>query len=131
MRNPFDHLGLRLSEVGFYITLDVVTAALTYIISYGEAGLTDGKLMMRMLGAMMLANGLVGGPDGMLYWKESGRRIEAERERDAVAKERDAAVQERDALREEIRELRAMVEQLQNERGGRVARRRRLRNNGQ
>ena len=72
----------------------------------------------------MLANGLVGGPDGMLYWKESGRRIEAERERDA-------AVQERDALREEIRELRAMVEQLQNERGGRVARRRRLRNNGQ
>lgn len=124
MRNPFDHLGRRLSEVGFYITLDVVTAALTYIISYGEAGLTDGKLMMRMLGAMMLANGLVGGPDGMLYWKESGRRIEAE-------KERDAAVQERDALREEIRELRAMVEQLQNERGGRVARRRRLRNNGQ
>ena len=124
MRNPFDHLGQRLSEAGFYITLDVVTAALTYIISYGEAELTDGKLMMRMLGAMMLANGLVGGPDGMLYWKESGRRIEAE-------KERDAAVKERDALREEIRELRAMVEQLQNERGGRRARRRRLHDNGQ
>ncbi len=124
MRNPFDHLGQRLSEAGFYITLDVVTAALTYIISYGEAELTDGKLMMRMLGAMMLANGLVGGPDGMLYWKESGRRIEAE-------KERDAAVQERDALREEVRELRAMVEQLQNGRGGRRARRRRLHDNGQ
>ena len=122
MRNPFDRLGQRLSEVGFYITLDVVTAALTYVISYGEAELTDGQLMMRMLGAMMLANGLVGGPDGMLYWKESGRRMEAE-------KERDAAMQERDALREEVRELRAMVEQLQNGRGRRRARRR-LRNNG-
>ena len=124
MRNPFGYLGQRLSEVGFYITLDVVTAALTYIISYGETGLTDGKLMMRMLGAMMLVNGLVGGPDGMLYWKESGRRIEAE-------KARDVAVQERDALREEIRELRAMVEQLQNGRGSRRSRRRRLRDNGQ
>ena len=39
-------------------------------------------------------------------------------------------MQERDVLREEVRELRAMVEQLQNERGGRRARRR-LRNNGQ
>ena len=130
MRNPFDRLGQRLSEAGFYITLDVVTAALTYIISYGEAELTDGQLMMRMLGAMMLANGLVGGPDGMLYWKESGRRMEAEKKRDVAVEERDAAMQERDALREEVRELRAMVEQLQNERRSRRTRRR-LRNNGQ
>ena len=101
--------------IGFYITLDVVTATLTYIISYGEDELTDGQLMMRMLGAMMLANCLVGGPDGMLYWKESGRRIAAEKERDA--------------LREEIRELRAMIEQLQSERGWRRARRSRLRDN--
>ena len=43
MRNPFDRLGRHLSEVGFCITLDVVTAALTYIISYGEAELTDGQ----------------------------------------------------------------------------------------
>ena len=88
----------RLAVVSFYLTLDVVTASLAYIISYGEPGLTPGQLMIRMLGAMLMANGLIGGPDSMMYWQESGRRIKAEDERDAAVKERDDAVKERDAV---------------------------------
>ena len=81
----------------------------------------------------------------MLYWQESGRRIAAEKERDAAAEERDAervarmaAEQERDAaladvatIARRLDELSTEVEQLRNERATRRSRRRRLRNNGQ
>lgn len=162
----------RLPYLAFYIALDAATGVITFVISAGEPELTRGQLMIRIMTAMVLANAIVGGPDIMLYWRESGRRIDAEEERDAVvverdavAKERDAVVverdtvakerdavaverdaaaqradaavaradaaeQDRDSLREEIRELRATVEQLQNGRGVRRSRRRRLRNNG-
>ena len=153
MRAWREFFSRRLAEISFYIGLDAVTAAATYIVSYGEPGLYPGQLMVRMLGAMLLVNGLVGGPDTMMYWKESGRRIEAEKERDAaVARaEKEAArvekvVQERneavaDAAREraarekqtaeqgqEIQALRAQIDEIQNERNQRRrARRRRLR----
>ena len=105
----------RFSEASFYIALDVVVGGITYIASYGEPGLHTGQMLMRILGAMLLANGLVGGPDTMMYWKEAGRRIKAEdelaefkKERDAErdeARERlDAARKERDEEREEARE---------------------------
>ncbi len=153
MRAWREFFSRRLAEISFYIGLDAVTAAATYIVSYGEPGLYPGQLMVRMLGAMLLVNGLVGGPDTMMYWKESGRRIEAEKERDAaVARaEKDAARAEKavaraekaeaDAAREraarekqtaeqgqEIQALRAQIDEIQNERGQRRrARRRRLR----
>ena len=121
----------------FYACLDVVVGGVILAISVGEADLTPGQLTIRILTAVALASAIVGGPDIMLYWQESGRRIKAEDERDAavenaktVTKERDVAVQERDSLREEIHELRVMVEQLQNRRSARRSRRRRLRNNG-
>ena len=121
----------------FYACLDVVVGGVILAISVGEADLTPGQLAIRILTTVALANAIVGGPDIMLYWQESGRRIKAEDERDAavenaktVTKERDVAVQERDSLREEIHELRVMVEQLQNRRSARRSRRRRLRNNG-
>ena len=155
----------RLPYLAFYIALDAATGVITFVISAGEPEFARGQLMIRVMTAMVLANAIVGGPDIMLYWRESGRRIEAEEERDAVAKERDsvaverdavvverdavvverddaaqradaavaradAAEQDRDSLREEIRELRATVEQLQNGRGVRRSRRRRLRDNG-
>ena len=64
---------------------------------------------------MMLANGLVGGPDAMLFWKESGRRIEAEaRERTRVEKARDDALQTLETQGQGLRELQTQVEQLQN-----------------
>ena len=153
MRAWREFFSRRLAEISFYIGLDAVTAAATYIVSYGEPGLYPGQLMVRMLGAMLLVNGLVGGPDTMMYWKESGRRIEAEKERDAaVARaEKDAARAEKavaraekaeaDAAREraarekqtaaqgqEIQALRAQIDEIQNERNRRRrARRRRLR----
>ena len=153
MRAWREFFSRRLAEISFYIGLDAVTAAATYIVSYGEPGLYPGQLMVRMLGAMLLVNGLVGGPDTMMYWKESGRRIEAEKERDAaVARaEKDAARAEKavaraekaeaDAAREraarekqtaeqgqEIQALRAQIDEIQNERNQRRrARRRRLR----
>ena len=121
----------------FYVCLDAVVGGVVLAISVGEADLTPGQLAIRILTTVALANAIVGGPDIMLYWQESGRRIKAEDERDAavenaktVTKERDVAVQERDSLREEIHELRVMVEQLQNRRSARRSRRRRLRNNG-
>ena len=129
----------------FYVCLDVSAGTAIYVVSVGEVGLTPGQLAIRILTGMALASAIVGGPDIMLYWQESGRRIEAEEERDAALKNRDdalknqdaaaaradAAEQDRDSLREEVRELRATVEQLQNERGARRSRRRRLRSNGQ
>ena len=88
----------RLPYLAFYIALDAATGVITYAISAGEPELTRGQLMIRVMTAMVLANAIVGGPDIMLYWRESGRRIEAEEERDAVAKERDSVAVERDAV---------------------------------
>ena len=136
----------RFSEASFYIALDLVVGGITYIASYGEPGLHAGQLLMRILGAMLLANGLVGGPDTMMYWKEAGRRIKAEDELAGVKKERDEARKERDeavaaareqaavAARErdaeflrEMRELRAEVAALRAERQRRRRQRRPLR----
>ena len=86
----------RLMVVSFYITLDVVVASLAYLASYGEPNFTPGQLMMRMLGAMLMANGLIGGPDTMMFWQESGRRAKAESERDAVAAELEKTRKERE-----------------------------------
>ena len=86
----------RLAWVLFYISLDVLIGAITYIVSHGEADLTSGELMIRMMTAILLANGIVGGPDIMLYWRESGRRIEAERKLGEERKLRDKAEKERD-----------------------------------
>ena len=87
----------RFTEASFYIAMDLVVAGVTYIASYNEPGLHTGPLLMRILGAMLLANGLVGGPDTMMYWKESGRRIKAEEERDEARKLLADARKERDA----------------------------------
>ncbi len=142
----------------FYIVLDAVTGAIIYIISIDEADLAPGQLAIRILTAMTLVSAIVGGPDIMLYWQESGRRIAAEEERDAerdgriaaekmVATERDARIaveQERDAVERErdtavanvaammqrVDELSAQVAQLRNERTSRRSRRRHLRRNG-
>ena len=98
-----------------------------------------------MMTTIMLANGIVGGPDIMLFWRESGRRISAEERlevatqgrdaeragRIAVEQERDAAVANAAAMTQRLDELSTQVEQLQNDRAARRSRRRRLRNNGQ
>jgi hypothetical protein len=70
----------------FYICLDVVTGILMYAISVGEPDLTPGQLAIRVLTGMVLANAIVGGPDIMIFWRESGRRVTAELERDTAAK---------------------------------------------
>ena len=128
----------------FYVCLDVAAGAAIYVISIGEAGLTSGQLVIRILTAMALASAIVGGPDIMLYWQESGRRIAAEEERDAerdariaAEQERDAAEQARDAavanvaaMVQRVDELSAQVAQLQNDRTSRRSRRRYLRRNG-
>ena len=110
----------RLAWVLFYIWLDVLIGAITYIVSHGEADLTSGELMIRIMTAMLLANGIVGGPDIMLYWRESGRRIEAERKQveaerklDEERKLRDKAEKERD---EAVALTRRLEEQLAQER---------------
>ena len=110
----------RLAWVLFYIWLDVLIGAITYIVSHGEADLTSGELMIRIMTAMLLANGIVGGPDIMLYWRESGRRIEAERKQveaerklDEERKLRDKAEKERD---EAVALIRRLEEQLAQER---------------
>ena len=82
----------------FYVCLDVVVGAVIYLISVGEAGLSPGQLAIRILTAMGLASAIIGGPDIMLYWQESGRRIAAEKERDAERDARIAAEQERDEV---------------------------------
>lgn len=143
----------------FYVCLDVAAGTAIYLLSVGEAGLTPGQLAIRILTGMALASAIVGGPDIMLYWQESGHRIKAEDERDAAQRERDAATNERDTVVEErnteraariaaeeerdaalsdmaavsqrLDELSAEVEQLRTERSTRRSRRRRLRNNGQ
>ena len=129
----------------FYICLDAVTGVVIYAISVGEPGLTPGQLAIRILTAMGLASAIVGGPDIMLYWQESGRRIKAEEERDAAVQERDTAVRERDTAvanaavaqkqleehQKQIDELRSQIDQLHSRRIPRRSRRRRLRNNSQ
>ena len=82
----------------FYVCLDVAAGTATYAISVGEPGLTPGQLAIRILTGMALASAIIGGPDIMLYWQESGQRIKAEDERDAAAKRADTAEQERDAV---------------------------------
>lgn len=117
----------------FYVCLDVAVGAAIYAISVGEADLTPGQLAIRILTAMALASAIVGGPDIMLYWQESGRRIAAEQERDeAQAKlaERDQEISERDR---QIDELRARIQRLEAEQSSpqhHRRSRRRLRNNG-
>ena len=92
----------RLGEIAFYITLDIVVGGIAYIASYGEPGLHPGPLMMRILGAMLLANGLVGGPDTMMYWKEAGRRIKAEEDLDEAREQaaKDVAVAREQAAKD-------------------------------
>ena len=89
----------RLAWVLFYIWLDVLIGAITYIVSHGEADLTSGELMIRIMTAMLLANGIVGGPDIMLYWGESGRRIEAERKLGEERKLRDNCCRSKERTR--------------------------------
>ena len=135
----------RAARVLFYVCLDVAAGAAIYAISVGEAGLTPGQLAIRILTGMALASAIVGGPDIMLYWQESGQRIKAEDERDAAIKEReaadqradsaeqerDAAVKRADALAQRLDELSAEVAQLRTGRATRRSRRRRLRHYGQ
>jgi len=115
MRAWREFFSRRLAEISFYIGLDAVTAAATYIVSYGEPGLYPGQLMVRMLGAMLLVNGLVGGPDTMMYWKESGRRIEAEKERDAALESAEKAVARVEKVVQERNEAVAKATQERNE----------------
>ena len=110
----------RLAWVLFYIWLDVLIGAITYIVSHGEADLTSGELMIRIMTAMLLANGIVGGPDVMLYWRESGRRIEAERKQvEAERKldeERKLLAEARKERDEAVALTRRLEEQLAQER---------------
>ena len=110
----------RLAWVLFYIWLDVLIGAITYIVSHGEADLTSGELMIRIMTAMLLANGIVGGPDVMLYWGESGRRIEAERKQvEAERKldeERKLLAEARKERDEAVALTRRLEEQLAQER---------------
>ena len=110
----------RLAWVLFYIWLDVLIGAITYIVSHGEADLTSGELMIRIMTAMLLANGIVGGPDIMLYWGESGRRIEAERKQvEAERKldeERKLLAEARKERDEAVALIRRLEEQLAQER---------------
>ena len=112
----------------FYVSLDAVTGAIIYAISIGGADLAPGQLAIRILTAMTLASAIVGGPDIMLYWQESGRRIAAEQERDAAQ----AKLAERDR---QIDELQARIQRLESEQLSRQchrrSRRRHLRRNAQ
>ncbi len=146
MNKRFFTRALRLS---FYVCLDAATGTIIYAVSFGEAGLAPGQLAIRILTAMALASAIVGGPDIMLYWQESGRRIAAEEGRDAAQEERDAAQGERDAAQgerdaaqqklaardQEIAELRALLSDLREqvaagERRPRRRARRHLRDSG-
>jgi hypothetical protein len=68
----------RLAWLLFYVALDVVVGAVAYAVSGREPDLPSGQLMIRFMAAIMLANGIVGGPDTMIFWRESGRRMLAE-----------------------------------------------------
>ena len=121
-------LWLQTRRLLFYVGLDVAVGVAIYAISLGEAGLSSGQLAIRVLTGMALANAIVGGPDIMLYWQESGRRIRAEEERDNAQRK----LVERD---HEISELRSLIAELQERVSAQEQRpirrsRRRLRNNG-
>ena len=68
----------RLLSISLYIGLDIIVGIIAYRISHTEPELTDGQLMLRIMSIILLANGILGGPDAMMFWRESGRRIEAE-----------------------------------------------------
>ena len=85
-------------------------------------------MAIRILTAVTLVNIIVGGPDIILFWGETGRRAAAETR----------AEQQLDERNREIGELRAIIADLQErvatqeQRASRHTRpRRRLRNNGQ
>ena len=48
-------------------------------------------MMIRLRAPIMLANGIVGGPDIMLLWRESVRRISGEERLETTTQEQDAA----------------------------------------
>ena len=102
----------------FYVCLDVAAGTAIYVISAGEAGLTPGQLAIRILTGMALASAIVGGPDIMLYWQESGHRIKAEDERDAAVENAKTATKERDAA---AKERDTVVEERNTERAARIA----------
>ena len=85
-----------------YVCLDVSVGSAIYVISVGEADLTLGQLAIRILTGMALASAIVGGPDIMLYWQESGRRIAAEERADAAEEKAGTATKERDAAQEKV-----------------------------
>ncbi|MDE2788393.1 MAG: hypothetical protein OXL37_17280 [Chloroflexota bacterium] len=108
----------------FYVFLDAVIGAIIYIISIDEADLAPGQLAIRILTAMTLVSAIVGGPDIMLYWQESGRRIAAEQRLEAAEQERDevqAKLAERDR---QIDELHARIQRLEAEQSSRQRHRR-------
>ncbi len=118
----------------FYVVLDAVTGAIIYIISIDEADLAPGQLAIRILTAMTLVSAIVGGPDIMLYWQESGRRIAAEQRLEATEQERDEAQAKLAERDRQIDELRARIQRLETEQSSRQRHRRsrrRLRNNDQ
>lgn len=118
----------------FYVCLDVAVGAAIYAISVGEADLTPGQLAIRILTAMALASAIVGGPDIMLYWQESGRRIAAEERLEATEQERDEAQAKLAERDRQIDELNARIQRLETEQSSRQRHRRsrrRLRHNGQ
>ena len=51
----------RLSSLAFYIGLDLIVGMMAYVVSQGEADLSAGQLMIRVMTAVILANGIVGG----------------------------------------------------------------------
>ncbi len=77
----------RMGSFVFYAGLDIAVGVIIYVVSSEEIDLTPGNMMLRIMTAIMLANGIVGGPDIMIFWRESGRRVAAEMERDAVRQE--------------------------------------------
>jgi hypothetical protein len=126
-----------LASLTFYFGLDVLVGAIAYAVSRDEIDLARGQLMIRMMTAIMLANAIVGGPDIMLFWRESGLRMSAEERLGVADQERDVAVKQLAEREQEINELRILVGELQErmeaqeQRPTRRHRRRHLRSNCQ
>ena len=99
-----------------YVCLDVSVGSAIYVISVGEADLTLGQLAIRILTGMALASAIVGGPDIMLYWQESGRRIAAEERADAAEEKAGTATKERDAAQEKVSAAQEKVSAVTKER---------------
>ena len=83
-------------------------------------------MAIRILTAVTLVNIIVGGPDIMLFWGETGRRAAAE-----TRAKSDAAEQQLDERNREIGELQERVATQEQRASRRTRPRRRLRNNGQ